>query len=65
VPSDVAAGGAGHGNGNAGLDGDLVGVGPDGDLNGLPGVGQLSRGGRPSVPLGVISWMAAPTGSST
>ena len=35
MPFDVAAGGAGRGEGDAILDGDLVGVGLDGDLSGL------------------------------
>jgi hypothetical protein len=35
VPSDVAAGSAGRGDGDVGLDGDLVGVRSDGDLDGL------------------------------
>ena len=35
VPFDVAAGGAGRGEGSSVLDGDLVGVGLDGDLGGL------------------------------
>jgi hypothetical protein len=39
VPPDIAAGGAGRGNGNVGIDGDLVGVGFNRDLNGLAGVG--------------------------
>lgn len=40
MPSEVAAGGAGGGDGDAGLDSDLVGVGSDGDLDGLAGMGQ-------------------------
>ncbi len=36
---DVAAGSAGRGDGDAGLDGDLVSVGFHGDLGGLAGVG--------------------------
>ena len=39
MPPDVAAAGAGGGDGYAGSDGDLVGVGSDGDLDGLAGVG--------------------------
>jgi hypothetical protein len=35
VPLDVAARGAGRGEGNSVLDGDLVGVRVDGDLGGL------------------------------
>jgi hypothetical protein len=40
MPPDVAAGGAERGDGDAGLDGDLVAVGFHGDLGGLAGVGQ-------------------------
>src|SRR5438552_17335926 len=40
VPSDVAAGGPGRGDGDARLDGDLDGVGSDGNRDGLAGVGQ-------------------------
>ena len=40
MPSDVAAGGAGRGDGHAGLDGDLVGIGFHGDLDGLARVRQ-------------------------
>ena len=40
VPSDVAAGGTGRGEGKAIFDGDLVGVGADGDLGGLARVRQ-------------------------
>jgi hypothetical protein len=42
VPSDVAAGIAGRGDGDAGLDGDLVGVRSAGDLDGLTGMGQAN-----------------------
>jgi hypothetical protein len=35
MPFDVSAGGAGCGDGDAGFDGDLVGVGLDGDLGSL------------------------------
>src|ERR1039458_4336064 len=60
VPSDVAASGPGRGDGDAGLDGDLDGVGPDGHRDGLAGVGQADldslaadhdgwAGGRSSV----------------
>jgi len=42
VPSDVAAGSAGRGDGDVGLDGDLVGVRSDGDLDGLTGMGQAN-----------------------
>ena len=42
MPSDVAAGSAGRGDGDAGLDGDLVGVRSDGDLDGLTGMGQAT-----------------------
>ena len=42
MPSDVAAGSAGRGDGDAGLDGDLVGVRSDGDLDGLTGMGQAN-----------------------
>src|SRR3984885_11961108 len=40
VPSDVAASGPGRGDGDAGLDGALDGVGSDGNRDGLAGVGQ-------------------------
>src|ERR1700761_4179818 len=40
VPLDVAAAGPSRGDGDAGLDGDLAGAGPDGDLDGLAGVGE-------------------------
>jgi hypothetical protein len=42
VPFDVAAGGAGCGDGDAVVDGDLVGVGLDGDLGGLACVRQAN-----------------------
>ena len=42
MPYDVAAGSAGRGEGDAGLDGDLVGVRSDGDLDGLTGMGQAN-----------------------
>jgi hypothetical protein len=42
VPSAAAAGSAGRGDGDAGLDGDLVGVRSDGDLDGLTGIGQAN-----------------------
>ena len=38
MPYDVAAAGPGRGDGDARLDGDLVGVGSDADLDGLAGV---------------------------
>ena len=40
VRSDVAAMVRASGDGDAGLDGDLVGVGSDTDLDGFAGVGQ-------------------------
>src|SRR6266699_5209614 len=40
MPSDVAAAGPGRGDGDARLDGDLVGVRADADLDGLAGVRQ-------------------------
>ena len=40
VPLDVAAAGPGCGDGDAGLDGDLVAVGSDGDFDGFAGMGQ-------------------------
>jgi hypothetical protein len=40
MPLDVPAGGAGRGDGGAGLDGDPVAIGSDGDIDGLAGVGQ-------------------------
>jgi len=40
VPLDIAAAGGRRSNGDAGLDGDLVGVGSDADLDGLPRVDQ-------------------------
>jgi hypothetical protein len=40
VPFDVASSGPGRGDGDAGLDGDLDGVGSDGNRDGLAGVGQ-------------------------
>src|SRR5215468_2418890 len=40
VPPDVAAGCAGGGDGDAVLDGDLVGVGAHGHIRGLAGVGE-------------------------
>ena len=40
MPSDAAAGGTGGGDGDAGLNGDLVGVGFDSDLDGFAGVGR-------------------------
>ena len=40
VSSDIAAAGARRSNGDAGLDSDLVGVGPDAYLDGLPRVNQ-------------------------
>jgi hypothetical protein len=40
VASDVAASGPGRGDSDAGLDGDLDGVGSDGNRDGLAGVGQ-------------------------
>jgi hypothetical protein len=51
VPFDVAAGGTGRGEGQAILDGDLVGVGADGDLGGLACVRQsdLDPLGRDSL----------------
>jgi hypothetical protein len=35
VPFDIAAGGAGRSDGNAVVDGDLIGIGLDGDLGAL------------------------------
>jgi hypothetical protein len=55
VASDVAAGGPGRGYGDAGLDADLVGVGSDGDLDGLAGVGHADLDLLPAAmtePLG-------------
>lgn len=40
MPPDVTAIGPGRGNDDAGFDGDLVGVGLDGNFGGLAGVGQ-------------------------
>jgi hypothetical protein len=40
MPLDVRTGSAGRGDGDARLDGDLVGVGFHGDLSGLAGVDQ-------------------------
>ena len=40
MPPDVTAGGTGGGDGDAWLDGDLVGVGLHGDLGDLAGMSQ-------------------------
>ncbi len=40
MPPDAAAGGAGRGDGDTGLGGDLAGAWSDGDLDGFAGVGQ-------------------------
>ena len=41
MPLDVPAGSAGRGDGDARLDGDLIGVGLHGDLGGLAGVSRI------------------------
>lgn len=61
APPDVAAGGARCGDGDAGLDHDLVGVGSDGDPDGFAGV----RPGQTRTVCPVIAGPAAcPMGES-
>jgi hypothetical protein len=50
VPPDLPAGGAGHGDGDAGFDGDLVGVGFHRDLGCLASV-------READPPALMTWL--------